>query len=63
MLQKRSLLVGIVVVVVLVVAALIIGLGRSSEEHEGMRGSLQKPFRLDFYDGRRRRSICCIIAT
>ncbi len=36
MLQKRSLLVGIVVVVVVVVAAaLIIGLTRSSEEHDG----------------------------
>ena len=35
MLQKRSLLVGIVVVVVVVAAALIIGLGRGSEEHGG----------------------------
>ena len=35
MLQKRSLLVGIVVVVVVVAAALIVGLGRSSEEHDG----------------------------
>src|SRR4029079_14000988 len=41
MLQKRSLLVGIVVVVALVVAALIIGLGRSSED-DGVRGDPAK---------------------
>jgi hypothetical protein len=35
MLQKRSLLAGIVVVVVVVAAALIIGLTRSGEEHDG----------------------------
>ena len=35
MLQKRSLLVGIVVVAVVVASALIIGLTRSGEEHDG----------------------------